>query len=287
MLKSSWLFPALLAAMVQASLGQNLTGRPGNPVARTYSLSAQILHEGSFQLQRSGPGLSNWISHATFNAHPGTNGFTDTITNLQSFYRLVRFTNAPTITNQPVGITNFYNQPVQLEVGYIGSWPLRFYWYKDDQVVGAATTNIHAFAGRTNLSGNYFVVVSNSWGTAQSTSVSVKTINPVATTVRDKKIQYVIKGAQSGFVNSGSFETTYGQFGYATTSSNFGLNDQGQWQYGVLSETVGRVLWTGGFVYSNGAYVDMTFTNLTAGTFNLRLPGNDAIRQFGDFRFTN
>lgn len=288
MLKSFWLLILILGATAFPVFSQNLTGRPGNPAARTYSISAQILDEGSFQLQRSGAGLSNWTTHASFNAHPGTNGFSDTITNAQSYYRLFRLTNPPTITNAPVGITNFYNQEVRLQVGFTGSWPLRIYWYKDGELLPAATTNVLTFAGRTNLSGNYSVAISNNWGIALSTPVAVKTINPVAATVRDKKIQHVIRGAQNGFVNSGTFETTYGGFGYTTTSSNFSLNDQGQWQYGALNENIGRAYWMpGGFVYPNGAYVDMTFTNLTEGTFNLRIPGSDTVRQFGDFRFTN
>lgn len=287
MLKSPSQILALSVALSISSYAQTLSGRPGNPIAKTYNISAQILDAGSFQLQRSGPGLTNWTARATFNANPGTNGFSDTITNAESFYRLIRFTNAPAVTNGPVGTTNFYNQEVRLEVGYTGSWPIRIYWYHDGVLIPAATTNVYTFAGRTNLSGNYSVAVSNNWGIALSTPVSVKTINPVAATIRDKKIQHVIKGAQGGFISSGSFETTYGALGYATTSSNFNLNDQGQWQYGVLNENTGRAVWlAGGFVYPNGAWLDMTYTNLTEGTFRLQIPNFDGF-QSGDFKITN
>jgi hypothetical protein len=109
-----------------------------------------------------------------------------------------------------------------------------------------------------------------------------------------KKIQHVIKGQQGGFLGSGSFETTYSSLLYQTTSSDFRLNDSGQWQYGALPssenpngalDNVGRVVWSNGFVYPNGTRVDMTFTNLNEGTYELRVP-NVSGRQFGDFKVT-
>jgi hypothetical protein len=286
MLKSFCVPLALLACSFADSFSQTLSGRRGNPVAQTFNISAEILDEGSYQLQRSGGGLSNWAAHAAFNAYAGTNGFSDTITNAQSFYRLIRLTNAPALTHQPVGITNYFDQEVRLEVGYTGSWPIRIYWYKDGELLPSVTTNIYTFAGRTNLSGNYSVTVSNHWGVTETTPFSVKTVNPVAATVRDKRIQHVIRGGQ-GFITSGSFETTYGPFGYTTTSSNFNLNDQGQWQYGVINGNTGRAVWqAGGFVYPNGAWLDMTFTNFNEGTYTLQVPNFNGF-QVGDFKITN
>jgi hypothetical protein len=253
-----------------------------------YNISARILDEGSFQLQRSGASVTNWIVVTNFNAFPGTNSFTDSITNQHRFYRMMRFTQAAAITNQPVGLTNFHDQEVRLEAGVAGSWPLRVWWTKDGAIVPGATSNVLVFAGRANLSGNYKLEVSNSWGTATSSAATVKTVNPVATSIMNKKIQYVIKGREgAAFVGSGSFETTYGSLAYATTSSNPSLNDQGPWQYGTLNETTGRaILGAGGFVYPNGARIDMTFTNLTGGTYNLTVPNYHG-RQFGEFNGTN
>jgi hypothetical protein len=250
-----------------------------------YNISAQILDEGSFQLQRSGASVTNWIVVTNFTAYPGTNSFTDSSTNQQRFYRLMRFTQAAAITNQPVGLTNFYDQEVRLEAGVTGSWPLRVWWTKDGAVVPGATSNVLVFAGRVNLSGNYKLEVSNSWGTATSTAATVKTVNPVATSIMNKTIQYVIKGREgSGFLSSGTFQTVWGSLAYTTTSTNIDLNDQGQWQYGTLNETTGRAIISGGFKYSNGTRMDMTFTNLTAGTYNFY---NSNGRQFGEFKVTN
>lgn len=274
--------------MMAPICAQQLTGRPTLRLPN-FIVSAEILHEGSFELQRSGPGLTNWTAMTNFNALPGTNSFTDTITNQQRYYRMVRFTNAPVITTQPVGVTNFYDQEVRLVGAATGSWPLKYFWYRDGELVPGATSNVLVYAGRTNLSGSYVMAASNSWGIALSTAVAVKTIHTVPSSIMGKKIQYVIKGQEGGFIGTGSFETTYGNFGYQTTSSNFNLNDIGQWQYGVLTQNgepsgnTGRALWIGGFVYPNGAMVDMTFTNVTEGTYNLQLPNFNG-RQFGEFK---
>ena len=274
----------LLLLTVLPLCAQELSGRRSLRLSN-YNISAQILHEGSFQLLRSGTSVTNWIVVTNFNAYPGTNSFTDSLTNQHRFYRLMRFTEAAAITNQPVGLTNFFDQEVRLEAGVTGSWPLRVWWTKDGTVVQGATSNVLVFAGRTNLSGNYKLVVSNNWGTASSSTATVKTINPVATSIMNKTIQYVIKGREgSGFVSSGTFQTTYGNLAYTTTSSNANLNDQGNWQYGTLNETTGRAIISGGFIYPNGTRMDMTFTNLTAGTYNFY---HNSGRQFGDFKVTN
>jgi len=281
MYKCFWLSLLTLAPIC----GQELTGRPSFRLPN-YDISAKIEAEGSFELQRSGPGLTNWTGMTNFNALPGTNNFSDSITNQQRFYRMVRFTNAPVITSLPAGTTNFFNQEVRLEAAVTGSWPLRLQWYKDTVRVDGATNATLVFPGRANLSGGYNLVASNSWGVDLTPTVQVKTVNPVATTILGKKIQYVIKGAQGGFISNGSFETTYGNSVYNTTSANFNLNDAGQWQYGVLTENVGRAILTGGFVYQNGAVVDMAFTNLTEGTYYLQVPNVNGW-QFGEFKVTN
>ena len=283
---SYWKCGCLLALFVASAFGQKLSGRPTVRPTRAYQVSAQILHEGSFQLQRAAPAFTNWLAVTNFNAFPGTNTFSDSIAHPQRFYRLVRFTEPPVVTSQPTGTTNLFNQEVRLEGNATGSWPLRFQWLKDGQAIPGATSNKLVFAGRANLSGNYNLLASNSWGLALTTPVAVKTVNPVASSIAGKKIQYVIKGAQGGFISSGTFETSYNAQGYSTTSSNPFLADSGQWQYGALSETIGRAVWTQGFVYPNGAFVDMTFTNLTAGTYQLQ-DASQSGRQFGEFKLLN
>src|SRR5688572_22499133 len=110
MSKSLWLILVLISLPLRAQL---LTGQPGT--SKSFNLSAQILDEGSFQLQRTVTINSNWTVVTNFNSLPGTNTFSDAITHLQRFYRINRLTIGPAITNHPVGVTNFYNQTVRLE----------------------------------------------------------------------------------------------------------------------------------------------------------------------------
>src|SRR5688500_2455332 len=160
MSKSLWLILLTVAPLC----AQEVSGRRSVRLP-IYTVSAEILHEGSFQFERSGVSVTNWIAVTNFNAYPGTNSFSDTLTNQHRFYRLTRFTESAAITNQPIGLTNFYDQEVRLEAGVSGSWPIRVWWTKDGTVVAGATSNVLVFAGRTNLSGSYKLTVSNSWGT--------------------------------------------------------------------------------------------------------------------------
>lgn len=267
-------------------LGQGLSIRRGSDAARNAIISAQILHEGSFELQQRTNLASNWDLFANFNAFPGTNYYSISRTNHQRYYRLVRLHEPPSISIQPIGVTNLVNQPVQLEAAATGSWPLRYQWFRNGQAVPGATSNKLVFNGSVNLSGTYTLAVTNLWGAVVSSNAVVKSINTVPTTLADKKIRYVIKGAQGAYFNSGTFDTTYFAQGHYTTVSSFqALNDGGNWQYGTLpTPGVGRVLLTSFFLYPSGAVVDLTFTNTTGGTFNLQelnRPG----RQFGEFTF--
>jgi len=266
-------------------LAQKLSGRIGNPAARTFVIAAEIKDEGSFELQRAAGIPANWAAITSFNSFPGTNTYSDSRTNNHRFYRLVRLNIPPAITTQPIGVTNRVNQEVRLEAAATGSWPIRYQWLKDAQPIPGATSNKLVFAGKENLSGNYRLLVSNSWGLVLSSVAAVKSINPVATNIAGKKIRYVIKGAVGGFINSGNFEATYNAQGfYNTVGSSVFLNDAGNWQYGLFNgQNIGRIQYTS-FIYANGAALDLTFTNASAGTFNLQEFDRSG-SQFGDFIF--
>lgn len=273
----------LLAIPLQA---QRLTARLGNPAAKNLVISAQILHEGSFTLQRSFSAFTNWVSLTNFNAFPGTNTFTDPRTNKQSYYRLVRLNVPAELTSEPVGSTNFPHEEVRLEANYTGSWPIRFQWYKDSAPIAGANTNKLLLTNRADHTGRYQLIASNLWGQDVSATVNVKTINPANTNIAGKKIRYVIRGREGNYIGAGTYDTTYFSVGnYSTISENEFLNDQGFWQYGALTTTgVGRILMNQSFIYPNGAAMDLTFTNHTSGTFLLRetnRPGG----QRGDFTF--
>ena len=276
----------LLSLLVSPVLAQKLSGRLGNP-ARPFILNAEILHEGSYELQRKTTIVSpatNWVTLTNFNSFPGTNSFSDTRTNRQVAYRLVRLNVPPAVTSHPNGTTNLVNQEVRLEGAGSGSWPLRFQWLRNGQPVQGATSNRLVFSGRENLSGTYHLLVSNLWGLELSHPAIVKSIDPVATNISGRKIRYVIKGAQGSYIGSGNFETTYHTLGnYFTVGNIVELNDSGFWQYGILNEpATSRILLTSSFVYPNNAIIDLTFTNSAGGKFILQEFDHSG-SQFGDF----
>ena len=287
MLKSKFAWCAVfLLLLVSPVLGQKLTLRKGSDAAKNVIIAAPVLHEGSFQLQEVPDLFASWTTVTNFNAFPGTNTFSFLYTEKQRFYRLVRLNEPVAITAHPAGTTNLVNEEVRLEAAATGSWPLRYQWFRNGQAVPGATSNRLVFSGRTDLSGNYHLRVSNLWSSALTSTAVVKTINPVATNIADRKIRYVIKGAQGSYINSGTFDTTYyGQGHYTTVSTSQNLNDAGNWQYGALTTPgAGRILLQSFFIYPNGAIVDLTFTNTTGGTFNLQ-EVNRGGRQFGEFVF--
>jgi hypothetical protein len=276
----------ILSLLASPAFAQKLSARLGTPAAKSLFISAEIRHEGSFELQRTVGVGTNWVALTNFNSFPGTNTFSTARTNKQNFYRVVRLNIPPAITAQPVGATNYIGKEIQLEGGASGSWPLRYQWLKNTQPIASATSNKLTLKGGVDLSGNYSLVASNLWGVALSTAVSVKVINPVAADIAGKKIRYAIKGAQGGAISTGSFDTTYSSLGsYGAVSNDAFLNDSGYWQYGVFSgQPVGRILISGSFIYPDGTVTDLTFTNETSGTYLLQTP-NQAQRQFGDFTF--
>ncbi len=275
--------------VVSPAFGQKLSGRVGNPAAKTYIVSSEILHEGTFELQRAFSLASNgssWVTLTNFNSFPGTNTFSDARTNHHGVYRLVRLNVPAVVTSHPVGVTNLVNQEVRLEGSATGSWPLRFQWLRNGQPIDGATSNKLIFSGREHLSGNYHLLASNAWGLSLSTPAVVKTINPVVTNISGKKIRFVVKSAQGSYIGVGSFETTYHALGnFYTVGSRVELNDSGYWQYGLLNDpAMSRIFLTGSFIYPNNALIDLTFTNTASGKFSLQ-EFDHAGGQFGDFLF--
>jgi hypothetical protein len=83
---------------------------------------------------------------------------------------------APTISGQPVGLTNWAGASEQISVAAFGSQPLSYQWYKgnlstplDGQVLD--TLYFQPLAGTDT--GNYFVIVTNSFGAVTSAVATV------------------------------------------------------------------------------------------------------------------
>lgn len=84
----------------------------------------------------------------------------------------------PSIASQPQGQVGYWGGGATFNVAAVGEPPLSFLWYKDGFAIPWATTSTLAL---TNLSlsdgGNYWVVVSNSFGSITSSN-ALLTINP-------------------------------------------------------------------------------------------------------------
>lgn len=276
----------LLFCSVSPLFAQKLTGRPSIPRLKTFFIDAQILDEGSFQLQRSTGNFTNWITLTNLNAVPSALTFSDAQTNSAQYYRLFRQTDPPVITIQPRGLTNYFGQLVRLEAVVTGSWPLRYQWYKNAQPIPGATSNVLSFAGKTELSGNYNLLISNLWNAVISSTVSVKTVNPVALDIAGRKIHFVVQTGQGDFPNSGTFDTVFDPSGFYTTqSSSVFLNDSGYWQYGLLNESLSRIYLPGSITYPDGA-ITLQFETSTNGNYSLVAPTRVG-SQTGKFNFLN
>lgn len=87
---------------------------------------------------------------------------------------------APTISGQPVGVTNFAGQSGFLSVSASGSPSPAYQWYQNSTPLAGATNAILAFSplDPTNA-GSYYVSVTNVAGTTNSSVVSVAVLNPI------------------------------------------------------------------------------------------------------------
>lgn len=89
--------------------------------------------------------------------------------------------NPPSITQQPVNVTVNANQKATFGVRATGAAPLAYQWYQGTQpIAGATSARYQTPATTTSNSGEtFFVIVSNSAGTATSNIVTL-TVNPAA-----------------------------------------------------------------------------------------------------------
>jgi hypothetical protein len=83
---------------------------------------------------------------------------------------------APTISSQPVGITNWAGAVGSLSVAAAGSQPLSYQWYKDNlsNPLSGQTADSLAFSPLAGAdSGTYYVIVTNSLGSVTSSVATV------------------------------------------------------------------------------------------------------------------
>jgi hypothetical protein len=78
---------------------------------------------------------------------------------------------SPTISGQPVGLTNWAGINAQLNVAVSGSAPLSYQWYKNtfgNPLPGETTEDLNFWPLQGTNSGSYFAIVTNSYGSVTS-----------------------------------------------------------------------------------------------------------------------
>src|SRR5258708_6557333 len=88
---------------------------------------------------------------------------------------------APVITQQPspTNLFLFAGQPVKFAVTANGALPLFYFWYDNGSLLSVSTSSNYNIASVQAInSGNYSVILSNSYGLATSSIVSLTVLTP-------------------------------------------------------------------------------------------------------------
>lgn len=86
---------------------------------------------------------------------------------------------APVIIRQPVSLAVFVGQTVTFTVKAISGDPMTYQWYKNGvAIAGATSTNYIIGSVQTTAQASYYVIVSNAYGTATSSTVNLTVSQP-------------------------------------------------------------------------------------------------------------
>lgn len=191
----------LRSPIIQRGLQRaGFTAPPPDDVAATAASPTQIAvtwtdraeFETGFQIEASTDGGATFISMATapanatsanFAARAGTTYLvrvrTTNVAGLSGAKGAVSVSTPATIsiTTQPTGVTATVGQLVTLRVGASGTVPLSYQWFKGGVALTGATADTLAFASvQASDAGNYYVVVTNREGSAESQPATI-TVN--------------------------------------------------------------------------------------------------------------
>jgi uncharacterized repeat protein (TIGR03803 family) len=162
----------------------------------------------------------------------------------------------PSITNTLAGITVFAGTTTNFFIGVSGSAPLSYQWYFNNAPLATAANATLPFAPAvTNQTGNYFVIVTNAYGAATSSVVSLTVTNGVSA------VGYVVSGsAPFAFENiSGTGTRVLADVDDSFVSANIGFNfNFYASNYTSLFINVNGLL---SFGTDNSAYSNVNLTN--------------------------
>ena len=131
---------------------------------------------------------------------------------------------APSITTQPSSVTVSTGAAIALSVVASGSGTLAYQWYKDSVAISGATSATYSVSSAASSdAGSYYVVVTNSIGTATSSTATV-TIGSTATascdTTQVDAVLAAITTFESALGSSLTASTQYGASSYTTAQLN-------------------------------------------------------------------
>ena len=136
---------------------------------------------------------------------------TNTCNSVQSNQMILTVNESPTITTQPISSTVCDGSSVQMTVAAAGTSPLTYQWYKGGSAISGATgTSYLISSASTSDAGSYYAKVTNSCGTAQSTTATL-TVNTNVSITAQSSSTTVCDGSSPSFsiTASGTAPITY------------------------------------------------------------------------------
>lgn len=107
--------------------------------------------------------------------------------------------NPPSITSQPVGMTNSTSGGFTLAIVATGAAPLAYQWqFGGANLSGAVASSYSQIPAMTSQSGNYLCLISNAYGAVTSSTVNVLITNAVAGSGANWYVDNTATGANDG-----------------------------------------------------------------------------------------
>ena len=191
---------------------------------------------------------------------------------------------APSITANPTGLSLSAGSSGTLTVGASGSSPLYYQWRLNGSPISGATSSSYTINNfQSSQAGSYDVVVSNAYGTNTSQSATVSMLSS-----SDIQINIDFGGAdqtarENGYAAIGQSANDYWNFvsGVQLSASLFDANSNAT-SVSVLHSSVGGAYGINvsdtmyqGYLYNYNGNINVTVSNLPAGTYQFYVYGHD------------
>src|ERR1041385_6386712 len=171
----------------------------------TFSVTASSGTTMSYQWRKDGASITGATSNSySISSVTSTNaaGYTVKVVNssgsVTSSVATLTVVYAPVITNQPQNQSIALGLTASLTVAALGAAPLSYQWTLNGANLNATNAILSITNVQTVDSGNYAVVITNSWGTATSAMASLTVLIPPSVTTQPQD-QAVVVGQSASF----------------------------------------------------------------------------------------